>query len=347
MDFEQDNNLSGPGEPAAGMSQGTQMTRTAGRGAGWKVFFGVILALSIMANVFLVVMLIGVVAVFATGQRGLLAEEVVREGPRSNKIAVIDLQGVIYAQEARDVLQQLKRAKQDKRVKGLILRINSPGGSIWGSDHIYKEILKYREEENKPVVAFMQGLAASGGYYASAACEKIVAEPTTITGSIGVISYYFVVQELLEEKLGILPIVVKSGERKDWPSSFRTPSEDQLAYMEEKLIRPAYERFVEIVAEGRKDVLTPADVKRLADGSIYGAQEALDEKLIDGIGYLDDAIKEVTALAGIDKAQVVQYRKPFSLAGLLSYSRWGMMKFDKETLYELSTPEIMYLWSAY
>jgi len=193
----------------------------------------------------------------------------------------------------------------------------------------------------------MQGVAASGGYYTSVACEKIIAEPTTITGSIGVISWYFVVQELLEEKLGVLPVVVKSGQKKDWPSSFRAPTPEEIRYMQDKLITPALERFVEVVAEGREASLTLDDVRRLADGGIFGAKEALEEKLIDEIGYLDDAIELAKTLAGIDKAQVVQYRRPFSLTSFLSYRKPNLLKIDRTTLYELGTPQILYLWSAY
>jgi len=246
------------------------------------------------------------------------------------------------------VYRQLKAARRDKHVKGVIIQVNSPGGTISGSDQIHKEILKYREEENKPVIAFMQGVAASGGYYTSVACEKIIAEPTTITGSIGVIGSYFVVQELLEDKLGVLPVVVKSGQKKDWPSSFRAPQPEEIQYMRDKLITPALERFVEVVAEGRKASLTLSEVRSLAeDAGIFGAKEALEEKLIDKIGYLDDAIELAKSLAGIDEAKVVQYRKPFSLTDFLSYRKSNLLKIDRSTLDELGTPQILYLWRAY
>ncbi len=114
----------------------------------------------------------------------------------------------------------------------MIIRVNSPGGTISGSDQIHNEIVKYRSETNQPVVAFMQGVAASGGYYSSVACDKIIAEPTAITGSIGVIMGYLVLQQLLEEKLGIQPIVVKAGDKKDWP----------------KLVPDAYRRAVAVYA---------------------------------------------------------------------------------------------------
>jgi protease-4 len=352
MDFEQENYTSGrmgpqAGGPVSGLNAGPLINRPAGKGSGWKIFWGIVLAFSVIANAVLFLMLIGVIALFSTGQRGTFGEDVIREGPARNKIAVITLQGVIHGQLAGDIYQQLKAAGRDRRVKGLIVRVDSPGGTISASDQIYTQIKKFRNEHNVPVVAFMQGVAASGGYYTSVACEKIIAEPTTITGSIGVISWYFVVQELLEEKLGVLPVTVKSGQKKDWPSSFRQPAPEELQYMQDKLITPAFERFVEVVIEGRKESLDPADVRRLADGGIYGAQEALNEKLIDQIGYLDEAIGVVKSLAGIDKAQVVEYRKAFTFADFLSYRKPNLLNFDRTKLYELGTPQILYLWSAY
>ncbi len=357
MDFEQDNShladshpadsSSGSMEPSSGLgASGTRMEPRR-KGAGWRIFWGIVLALSVMANIALFLMLIGVVAIFATGQRSALTEEVIREGPARTKIAMITVQGVIYDEVASDVYRQLKAARRDKHVKGVIVRVNSPGGTISASDQIYKEISKFREKEKKPVIAFMQGVAASGGYYTSVACEKIIAEPTTITGSIGVISWYFVVQELLEDKLGILPVVVKSGQKKDWPSSFRAPTPEEIQYMRDKIITPALERFIAVVHEGREASLTLEDVRRLADGGIFGAQEALDEKLIDEIGYLDEAIELVKTLAGIEKAQVVQYRKPFSLTDFLSYRKSNLLQLDRTTLYELGTPQILYLWNAF
>jgi protease-4 len=348
MDSEQ-NNLSG--------SQSSKLipeidnvgyaTKPSRKGAGWKVFFGIVLAMSVLANIALVLMLLGIVAIFTTGQRSLLTEEVIRKGPGRTKIAVITIEGIINGEQAQNVYEQLKTARQDKHVEGLIVRVNSPGGTISGSDQIYNEIRKYRQEKNKPVIAFMQGVAASGGYYTSVACEKIIAEPTTITGSIGVISLYFVVQELLENKLGILPVVVKSGEKKDWPSTFEAPTEEQLQYLQDKLIIPAYERFVNIVIDGRGEMLSESRIRELADGSIFGAEEGLEEKLIDKIGYLDEAIELVKSMAGIKEAQVVEYRKPFSLAGLLNYRNENILKISRDTLYEFSSPQIMYLWTGH
>ena len=339
MDFEQNNNRTEPTVPIP--AAGIPKKRT-----GWRIFWGVILTLSVLANIALFMMLIGVVAVFATGQSGILAEEVIQKGPRTKKIAVISVQGIISSGQAQDVYQQLKVARDDEWVKGLIIRVNSPGGTVSASDRIYNEIRKFREKTDKPVVAFMEGIAASGGYYVSVACETIVAEPTTITGSVGVIAGHFVLQELLEQKLGIQPVIIKSGRKKDWPSLFQQITEEQRQYIQEKLISPAYERFVKLVTDGRES-LTLAEVKDLADGSIYGAQEALDEKLIDKIGYLDEAIEQVKTLAKIEEAQVVEYRRPFSLGGFLRLQSRSILKIDRTTLYELSTPQLLYLWSLY
>ncbi|HCO94483.1 MAG TPA: hypothetical protein DIU00_11120, partial [Phycisphaerales bacterium] len=199
MDFEQGNNMSSPmeqqpAEPISGVGVSRQNMKPARKGTGWRIFWGIVLAFSVMANIALFLMLIGVVAVFTTGQRSILTEEVVREGPARSKIAMVSVQGIINGRLAGDVYRQLKVAGQDRRVKGLIVRVNSPGGTISASDQIYKQIGKFQSESNIPVIAFMQGVAASGGYYTSVACEKIIAEPTTITGSIGVISWYLVVQ---------------------------------------------------------------------------------------------------------------------------------------------------------
>lgn len=354
MDFEQNDDFSGttPPQGPAGQQSPPPVyypppTAQPRRRSGWRVFFRIVLVLSILANVFLFLMLAGLAAVFATGYGGILTEEVIRKGPANSKIAVISVQGIIYGQMADDVYNQLKAAAKDENVKGLIVRVTSPGGTISGSDRIHHEIQKYKAENGKPVIAFMQGVAASGGYYTSVACDKIMAEPTTITGSIGVISWWLVVQELLEDKLGIIPVTVKSGKKKDWPSSFRKPDAEELKYIEEKVITPAYDRFVSVIAQGRKGILTIDQIKRLADGGIFGAEEARKEKLIDGIGYLDDAIALVKSIAKIAEARVVEYRKPFSLGDFFSYQKPNTLRIDRNTLYELGTPQVLYLWSAY
>jgi protease-4 len=351
MDYQDNNNVSGSGGDTGHRSMPPaqipyQPQPWPKKKRGWGIFWGILLGLSVFANIVFFLMIIGLTAIVFTGQADVMTEKVLIEGPRTQKIAVIRLEGVIDSDSAEGVTEQIKHARRDQHVRALILSVDSPGGTISGSDRIHNEIVKYRNEKSKPVVGFMHGLAASGGYYVSVATDEIVAEPTAITGSIGVIMGYLVLEDLLEGKLGIEPVIIKSGRRKDWPSSFHKPSEEELQYFEQRIITPAFTRFKNIVADGRSE-LSIEDVNRLADGSIFSTPEALSEKLIDEIGYFDDAVSRAKELAGIDEAQVVEYRRPFALAGLFGSQTKGIFKLDKNTIYELSTPQVMYLWSIH
>lgn len=316
------------------------------RKSGWRIFWGIVLSLSIMANVFLFLMLI-LMAAFVSmgGQRDYFDETVISEGSLSKKIAVIRLEGIIDNRVSEEMRKQLEMAGEDDKVKAVIVRTITPGGGVSASDQIHHEITKFKAETKKPVVAFMQTVGASGGYYTSVACDKIIAEPTVITGSIGVIANYMVLKELLEDKLGISPVVVKSGPKKDWPSMFSEATKEQKQYLFDKLINPAYNRFVTLVAEGRS-TLDIEQVKTLADGSIYWADEALEKELIDEVGYIEQAIAATEKLAGIEDSHVVEYRRPFSLATFLSSQGKASFKFDRRTLEEFSVPELMYLWDG-
>jgi len=150
MDFEQNNTepSGSPSEPVAPLVQGPPAAEKAKKRTGWRIFWGIILALSVLVNIALFLTLIGVVTVFAAGQRGVFAEEIIRDGPRTTKIALINVRGIIDGEQAQDVYGQLKRAREDKQVKGIILRVNSPGGGISASDRIYNEIRKYRDKED-------------------------------------------------------------------------------------------------------------------------------------------------------------------------------------------------------
>jgi protease-4 len=318
--------------------------QSSGKGSGWKIFLGIILGFSIIVNLVLIVAFAATVIVFAAGKSENLLEKALEKGPAANKIAVIKIEGIIDNKLAEDIEQQIKAAKEDKNVKAVIFRTNSPGGTIAASDRIYDLICRFRTETCKPAVAFMETVAASGGLYTSCACDRIIAEPTTITGSIGVIMGHLVLQDLFEQKLGIKPVIVKSGPRKDWPTSFEPVTEEQIQYINEKLITPAYERFVNIVAKSRKDILTIEQIRALADGSIYNTTEALKNKLIDEIGYMQEAIALAKQMANVTDAKVVEYEKPFSFESFMEAK--GLFKLDRNTLYELTTPQLMYLWDA-
>ena len=284
------------------------------------------------------------ITLFAAGKSEYFIEKVLEEGPAANKIAVVRIEGIINNELSEDVSRQIKAAKEDKKVKAVIFRTNSPGGGIAASDRIYDEIRRFRTETGKPAVAFMETIATSGGLYASAGCDKIIAEPTTITGSIGVIMGHLILQDLFEQKLGIKPVIVKSSVKKDWPTIFEPVTEEQIAYLNDKLITPAYERFINTLANSRKDILTVEQVRALADGSIYNAAEALENKLIDEIGYMPEAIALAKSLAGISDAKVIEYTKPFSFENLLETKT--LFKLNRDALYELTTPQLMYLWDA-
>jgi protease-4 len=332
-----------------GVSQGPSPDRQARQRSPWRFFWWFLFLSSMLGNVILFVGLIAVGTVALGVQDGPFHERVIQGKGHGDKVVVVSIEGLIDGRQSERLRDQLAMAQQDSSVRGVIIKINSPGGTISASDQIFARVKSYRKHNTKkPVVAFMQGMAASGGYYAAAACEEIMAEPTVITGSIGVIFSNLVVQDLLENKLGILPVVVKSGPKKDWPSSYRAPSEEELSYIDERLITPAYERFLEIVAEGRQGVLTPDEIRPLADGGIYSAKAAKDNGLVDHIGYLEDAVELVRTKAGLGAVKVVEYEEIFSLAGLLSIkSDLNQMKLDRGLIHELTTPELLYMWKGY
>lgn len=302
-----------------------------------------------LGNVILFVGLIAVGTMVLGVQEGPFHESVIQGKGHRDKVVVISIEGVINGLQSEKLKRQVTMAQQDSAVRGVIVRINSPGGTISASDQIFARLKAYRKDNSrKPVVAFMQGVAASGGYYAAAACDEIVAEPTAITGSIGVIFSNLVVQDLFENKLGIVPVVVKSGQKKDWPSSYRAPSEEELSYVDERLITPAYNRFLEIVAQGRQGILTPDEIRPLADGGIYSAQAAKEKRLVDHIGYLEDAVELVRTKAGLGGVKVVEYKEVFSLASLLRVkSNTGQIRLDRSLIHELTTPELLYMWKGY
>jgi len=320
--------------------------------SGWRVFVWIILAISIAGNMFLFLGLIAMAAVLSPGMemfdgaRHEYVEQTLVRGPGSHKIAVINMRGLIDDALRVEVCSQLDAASRDHRVKAVILRTVTPGGTVSASDQIHHEIMKFRQDSGKPVVAFMQSMATSGGYYTSVACDRIVAEPTAITGSIGVLLSNLIVKNLLEQKLGIEPVTIKSGEKKDWGSMFSEMTDEQKQYFRDKLITPAYERFVQLVAEGRQGQLTADEARRLSDGSLYSAQEAMDKKLIDDVGYMDKAVELARSLSGVSEARVVEYQRPLTLSSLLGVRAEPPLRLDRSVLEELAAPRLLYLWDA-
>ncbi|MBM3294887.1 MAG: signal peptide peptidase SppA [Candidatus Aminicenantes bacterium] len=244
-----------------------------------------------------------------------LAEVVLVPSPAAEKVAVLDVDGTIASVAASglsregDILSKifvrLEKAAADPLVKAVILRLDTPGGEVTASDIIYHEILKFKERTRRPVVGLMMSLAASGGYYIAQACDLVLAHPSTITGSIGVISVFPSLERLFD-KVGFRMEVVKSGEMKDAGSPFRSMTEEERRSFQ-TINDEFHERFLEVVLKGRQGKLTPEALRPLADGRIFTARQALEAKLIDGLGYFEAALEEARALAGLRAAKVVAY----------------------------------------
>jgi len=245
-----------------------------------------------------------------------MAEVTLRTSPAKEKILLIDISGIITSSLKPGVLQRegdilsrvyyrLQKAADDEKVKGLILRLDTPGGEVTASDILYHEILNYKEKTGKPVVALMMGLATSGGYYLASACDYIVAHPSTITGSIGVISIFPNLEELMK-KIGVKVNVIKSGKMKDSGSSFRELTEKEKKIFQQ-IVDELYQRFIDVVYAQRKDYISLEKFKELADGRVYTASQAYEHKLIDKIGYFDSAFKKILSLASLKEAKVIAY----------------------------------------
>jgi len=315
----------------------------------------ILLVLSILANIVLVLVVGGLLAMVgvmgATVGGGMmetsLLERTVERGPASAKIAVVRIEGLIEDTLAERVRRQLDKAARDDAVRAVILRINSPGGYLTDSDVLYHHILRFAEESGKPVVAAMDGVATSGGYYAACAAETIVAQRTTVTGSIGIIAQYYFLSGLMEDKLGIRTVTLKRGQQKDWPNLFAAEmTPEQRDYIMTALLDPGYDQFVDVVAEGRN--MDRPDVVRLATGRIFMGPEARASGLVDEVGFFERAVAIAKEKAGVAEARVVEYVQPFSLINLLSLSAKAESLLDlrPEALPALSSPRVMYLWTG-
>ena len=253
---------------------------------------------------------LGVVTIILFGAIWWISSFVAKDGggdlTARDKLALVRIEGVIT--ESEDIVRQIKKYREDSSIKGIVLRIDSPGGAVGPSQEIYKEVLK--TTEGKKVVASMGGLAASGGYYIASAANRIFANPGTITGSIGVIMAFSNFEELMK-KLGLKTTVIKSGKFKDVGSPVRELTEEERKILQ-SVSDDIHGQFIEAVAKGRN--LKIESVKELADGRIFSGRQAMESGLIDELGTLEDAISYATKLAGIkEKAKIVQERKEKNL----------------------------------
>ncbi len=228
------------------------------------------------------------------------------------RVAVVRIEGVIV--DSRDAIEELRKFRENPGVKAIVLRIDSPGGGVVASQEIYSEVLKTRTDGKVKVVASMGNLAASGGYYIAAATDKIVANPGTLTGSIGVIMELANVRGLME-KVGVQSVVIKSGKHKDLASPFRAMSAEDRALLQ-GVLDDVHDQFIQAVAAGR--AMKVDQVRDLADGRIFTGRQARTARLVDELGDLQDAIKLAGKMGGIaGEPRVVETRKRFSLRNLL------------------------------
>jgi protease-4 len=291
------------------------------------------------------------------GRREPLEESVVL-GKRGPKILMIEIEGVISeAREERElfeppeestvarVREALERARDDDEVRALLLRINSPGGTVTGSDILYHELVRFKRERGLPIVAHFLGVAASGGYYVAMAADEVIAQPTSVTGSIGVIFVGLNLSELME-KVGIADQTLTAGDQKDAGSWLRPMQPAERAHLQ-AILDDMHARFKDVVAQGRPNL----DAKRidaLADGRVYSADQALAQGLVDAEGSLEDAVAAAQKRAGIPESRLIVYHRPHEYRQNVYNRAPGLprtIRLELAPPLRLPRPGFLYLWA--
>jgi len=286
-------------------------------------------------------------------------EEVVKEGNELKKIVILDVNGVIqdtgetssFLQSSgynhQDFMKKLNYIKEDDSVKGIIIKVNSPGGGVVESAEIHDKLAEIQKKSKKPVYISMGSMAASGGYYISTAAKRIYASPETMTGSLGVIMEG-INYEGLADKYGVDFVTIKSGKHKDIMSPTRKMTEEERQILQ-SMINNSYQGFVKVISEGRN--LPVNQVKKMADGRVYDGRQAKDLHLIDGFGYLDDVVNLMKKQEKLTGAQVVRYSDSLGLGSLFSMQAKKLMGENVEMagfmkiLSKPNSPHLMYLYA--
>lgn len=265
-------------------------------------------------------------------------EVVVSQGSSADKIAILTLDGAISSASSGigvgydhlAFMNQLENIRQDQAIKAVLFVVNTPGGGVFESAEIKDKMIQIQEEREIPFYVSMQQMAASGGYYVSAYADKIYATEETLTGSIGVIMTSIEVSGFLE-KYGIKVSAITSGESKDIGSMFR-PMKDEERKIFQDLIDETYGRFVRVVSEGRS--LPEPEVRKLADGRIYSAYQAMDIGLVDAIGYKENVLADLQADYNLENARVIEYKNvPMNFFGtFLGQVKNRVLGMDPETM---------------
>jgi len=280
-------------------------------------------------------------------------------GTGDAKVLLLDLSGVIGSQDKEGLItepnmlatfkEELTKATKDEKVKAVVVRINSPGGTVTASDILHHELKAFKAAKKIPIIVSMMDVAASGGYYLAMAGDAVLVHPSTVTGSIGVIMLTVNARGLLE-KVGVEANAITSGPRKDMGSPFRLMTAEEKAIFQ-GVIESFYQRFLTVVQEGRPN-LSAEQIKKLADGRIYSGEQAKAAGLVDDIGYLDEAIDLAKKKAGLIEARVVTYRRPGEFQNNI-YSRAfqgagaglaGLANIDLLSVVRGGSPQFMYLW---
>ncbi|GJL78517.1 MAG: multidrug transporter [Nitrospinaceae bacterium] len=255
-----------------------------------------------------------------------------------NQIAVVEIQGMIT--RSREIVQQLRKFQRAPNVKGIILRIDSPGGAVGPSQEIYNAVVKIKEDGKKKIFASLGSVAASGGYYIASPADEIFANPGTLTGSIGVIMAFSNIQDLIS-KIGVKPEVIKSGEFKDAGSPVRPISTEERQLLQ-NLVDDVHLQFVEDVAKGRN--LSTEDVKQLADGRVFTGRQAKKLDMVDQLGGLQDAIDLLATQANIvGPPQIIQEKEKVPFIDWLLQST--LQKNLTETFSSHAFPAPQFLWT--
>ena len=263
-------------------------------------------------------------------------------GSLGKSVAIINLYGIIDS--PTEIVRQLDRWGGDNSVQAIVIHINSPGGGVAASQEIYEKVLKVKRETDKPIIASMESVCASGGYYVAAACDQIVADPGTVTGSIGVIFQYPIVEEMFN-KVGIQYQTIKSGGRKDIGSPFRKPTAADSTVFQ-AVVDDTYHQFVDVIVANRN--LPRDEVLRIADGSIYSGRQAQQLGLVDSLGTFEDAVDLAGELCGLgadpDRVREVPRRRGSIfdlLEGILHLDISGLIDKNQGLIY----PQLRYIFN--
>jgi len=265
------------------------------------------------------------------------------------KVARIHLDGVIIRHEPtgllgarvdkiQEIVYQVRAATNDKDVRAIVFEIDSPGGAVTPSDELYRVLNSFRESRSdRRVIAFAKDLAASGGYYAAMSADWIIAQPTSVVGSIGVIMQSLNWKKLTDD-IGIRDITIKSGKNKDLLNPFRETSDEHLGILQ-NMIDSMHARFKGIVQESRN--IDTETLNELADGRVYTAEQALDYHLIDQVGYWEDVVDRTSEVLGVESVRFIKYYRHTDFFTLLTQIR---TPWHAPSLMDLQSPRIMYLW---